>query len=93
MKLARFAWTVILLVGTGGCAPGDACLRLSDCATGYVCSLGTCVVAASSSDAEVDVAAMPTVDATSSSQEDVVSVGEDSASVDANMIDAADEGE
>lgn len=32
---------------TAACAPGGVCFRLSDCATGSVCSEGACVAAAS----------------------------------------------
>jgi hypothetical protein len=35
-----------------GCAPSGVCFRLSDCATGSVCTAGACVSVSAASDAE-----------------------------------------
>ena len=35
-----------------GCAPSSVCFRLSDCATGSVCTAGACVPVSAASDAE-----------------------------------------
>jgi hypothetical protein len=55
------------------CAPSGVCFRLSDCATGSVCTAGACVPVSSAGDAEsaatdpdAEVSALPGDDASTS---------------------------
>jgi hypothetical protein len=51
MKLAIQILCTLASVIAAGCAKGDVCFRLSDCATGSVCSAGACVLASPPSEA------------------------------------------
>ncbi len=49
MKLSLLSTWALVSAATG-CAPANVCFRLSDCATGSVCSAGACVPVSTSSD-------------------------------------------
>jgi hypothetical protein len=51
MKLATHVLCALVPVIAAGCAKADVCFRLSDCATGSVCSAGACVLASPPSEA------------------------------------------
>lgn len=52
MKAVFVLLLPLLPAAVFGCAPAGACLRLSDCATGSVCTDGACVVVSTTNDAE-----------------------------------------
>ena len=65
---------------TTACAPGGVCFRLSDCATGSVCSAGACVLASPPS--EAGEPATTTDEDTGTSLESVDAGEDDDSSVD-----------
>jgi hypothetical protein len=85
MKRTALLSGVVASLLAVGCAPNDVCFRLSDCATGSVCSAGTCVLA---SPGEAGTAASDPDAAASASSIDA-QPGDDDASADGDASDDA----